>query len=217
MKHSVLVIGLGRFGTAAALELMSLGHQVLAIDADEARVNELAPEVTHAVQLDASDDHALRAVGAADFDHAIVAISGATEASIFATMALRNLGVRNVIAKAASHLHGSILERVGATRVVYPEREMGTRVSHTFSIPSHVIIDYIDVAPGYGMVKIRPPEAFVGRSLKEVDLPGRFSLTPIAIRRGDKVFINPHHDDRIQAGDELSLIGLDERLERLGD
>src|SRR5688572_9306913 len=109
MKHSVMVIGLGRFGSAAARELMALGHEVLAIDSDEARVNDLAPEVTHAIQLDASDDEALKGVGAAEFDHAIVAISTATEASIFATMALKNLGVGNIIAKAATILHGSIL------------------------------------------------------------------------------------------------------------
>ena len=214
MKHSVLVIGLGRFGSAAARELMSLGHEVLAIDVDEARVNDIAPEVTHAVQLDASDDHALTSIGAGDFDHAIVAISGATEASIFATMALKNLGVRNVIAKAATNLHGSILERVGADRVVYPEREMGTRVSHTFSIPH--VIDYIDVAPRFGIVKIRPPESFIGRSLKDLDLTNRMSLTPIALRRGANVTVNPHRDDRIADGDELILIGLDERLDELG-
>ena len=127
MKYQVLVIGLGRFGTAAARELMDLGQEVLAIDSDEDKVNEIAPDVTHAVQLDASDEDALRAAGAGDFEHAIVAISSSAEASIFATMALKNLGVGNVIAKAGTTLHGSILERVGADRVVYPEREMGTR------------------------------------------------------------------------------------------
>ena len=141
MKHSVLVIGLGRFGMAAARELMALGHEVLAIDADEALVNDIAPEVTHAIQLDASDEDAVRAAGASDFQHAIVAISTNTEASIFATMALKNLGVANVIAKASSALHGSILSRVGADRVVYPEREMGQRVSHTFSIRSVMSLD----------------------------------------------------------------------------
>jgi trk system potassium uptake protein TrkA len=215
MKQSVLVIGLGRFGTAAARELMSLGHEVLAIDSDEARVNDIAPEVTHAVQLDASDDDALRAVGAADFEHAIVGMSGNTEASIFATMALKNLGVGNVIAKAATGLHGSILERVGADRVVYPEREMGTRVSHTFAIREAV--DYIDVAPGFGIVKIRPPASFVGRTFRELDLANRFRLTPIAVRRRDEVTVNPHRDDRIEADDELILIGRDEGLERLGE
>ncbi len=215
MNRSVLVIGLGRFGTATALELMRLGHEVLAIDSDEARVNEVAPSVTHAVQLDASDDVALRSVGAGEFDHAIVAISSVTEASIFATMALKNLGVRNVVAKAATALHGSILERVGADRVVYAEREMGTRIAHTFAI-SHVV-DYLDLAPRFGIAKVRPPAGFVGRTLGEIDLLGRLKLTPIALRRGDKVTVNPHRDDRILVGDELIVIGRDEGLERLFD
>jgi trk system potassium uptake protein TrkA len=215
MKHSVLIVGLGRFGTAAALELMALGHEVLAIDNDERRINDIAPDVTHAMQLDASDDEALKAVGAADFDHALVAISGNTEASIFATMALKNLGVANVIAKAATGLHGSILERVGADRVVYPEREMGMRVSHSFSIRD--VIDYIDVAPGFGIVKIHPPKSFVGKSLRELELGTRLGLTPVALRRGADVTVNPHRDDRIQATDELILIGRDDRLEQLGE
>jgi trk system potassium uptake protein TrkA len=215
MKHSVLVVGLGRFGSAAARELMALGHEVLAIDKEEAQVNDLAPEVTHAIQLDASDDDALKAVGAGDFSFAIVAISGATEASIFATMALKNLGVRYVIAKAATVLHGSILERVGADRVVYPEREMGTRVALTFSFRN--VIDYIDVAPGFGIVKLHPPASFVGKSLRELDLANRFKLTPIALRRGRDVTVNPHRDDTIAAGDELILIGLDAKLGELGE
>ena len=215
MKNSVLVIGLGRFGMAAARELMALGHEVLAVDSSEARVNEIASEVTHAIELDASDEEALRAVGAGDFEHAIVAISTNTEASIFATMALKNLGVKNVIAKAATTLHGSILDRVGASRVVYPEREMGARVSHTFNIRS--VIDYIDVAPGFGIVKIHPPQAFVGKTLRELDLANRFNLTPIALRRGSNVTVNPHRDDTVQASDELILIGQDARLEELGE
>lgn len=213
MKHSVLVIGLGRFGSAAARELMALGHEVLAVDRDEAQVNDIAPDVTHAIEADASDEQALKDIGAADFDHAIVAMSSASEASIFATMALRNLGVRNIIAKAASTLHGRILERVGASRVVYPEREMGARVAHSFSIPN--VIDYLDVAPLFGIVKARPPASFTGRTLREVDISGRLSLTPIAIRRGNNVTVNPHRDERIGETDELILIGLDERLERL--
>jgi trk system potassium uptake protein len=210
-----MVIGLGRFGTAAAIELMALGHEVLAIDKEEALVNAIAPEVTHAVQLDASDDGALKSVGAADFDYAIVAISGSTEASIFATMALKNLGVRHVIAKAATGLHGSILERVGADRVAYPEREIGIHVAHTFSL--RTVIDYIDVAPGFGIVKIQPPASFIGKTLRELDLANRFKLTPVALRRGTNVTVNPHRDETIAAGDELMLIGADAKLEELGE
>jgi trk system potassium uptake protein len=210
MKHTVMVIGLGRFGAAAARELMALGHEVLAIDDSEAKVNEIAPDVTHALELDASDEQALRDVGAADFEHAIVAISSNTEASIFATMALKNLGVGNVVAKAANPLHGRILERVGASRVVYPEREMGAQLAHSFSIPH--VVDYLDVAPRFGIVKARPPESFLGKTLRELDFPGRLSLTPVALRRGKQVTVNPSRDERIEAGDELILIGLDEKL-----
>jgi trk system potassium uptake protein len=215
MKTSVLVIGLGRFGSSAARELMKLGHEVLAIDSSETIVNDIAPEVTHAVQLDAADEAALRAIGAAEFDHAIVAISSGVEASIFATMALKKLGVRNVIAKAGNPLHGVILERVGASRVVYPEREMGQRVAHSFSVGN--VLDYLDVAPRFGIVKVRPPEAFVGRTLKDLDLSGRLRLTPIALRRGDDVTVNPHRDEVVRASDELLLIGRDDKLEELSE
>jgi len=213
MKASIVVIGLGRFGAAAARELEQLGHEVLAIDRDEAVVNDIAPEVTHAIQLDASDEGALRSVGAGEFEFAIVAISSVTEASIFATMALKNLGVGHVIAKAASTLHGAILERVGADRVVYPELEMGTRVAHSLAIPG--VIDYLDVAPRFGIVKVHPPRSFVGRSLKDIDLPGRLHVSPIALRRGSEVTFNPHRDMVIAANDELILMAGDDRLEQI--
>ncbi len=214
MKTSVLVLGLGRFGASAARELMRLGHEVLAVDSNESIVNELAPEVTHAVQLDAADEGALRAIGAADFDHAIVAISSGVEASIFATMALKKIGVGNVVAKAGSTLHGAILERVGADRVVFAEREMGERVAHSFAVRQ--VVDYLDVAPRVGIVKVRPPDAWVGRSLKDLDFTGRLQLTPVALRRGDGVTINPHPTEVIRADDELILIGRDDRLDELG-
>ena len=215
MKHSVLVIGLGRFGTAAALELMRLGHDILAVDRAEEPVNDIAPQVTHALQADATDIAALKAIGAAEFEHAIVAISGEAEPSIFATMALKQLGVPNVVAKAGTALHGSILERVGADRVVYPEREMGVRVAHLFAYGN--VVDYIDVAPGFGIVVLHPPKDFVGRTLAELDLPKKFELNPIALRRGDRVTVNPPGDERIGAEDQLFLIGRDEGLARLPD
>ena len=211
--QQVMVIGLGRFGSALARELERLGHEVLAVDRNEAIVNDIADEVTHAVQLDASDEDALRSAGAADFRHAVVAISGLTEPSIFATMALKRLGVRNVIAKAGSRLHGEILDRVGADRVVYPERETGERLAHSFAVAN--IIDYLDVAPEFGIAKIRPPKSFMGKTLGEVDLRGRLSLTPVAIRREKRVIVSPTRDERIVEGDELILIGRDDNLDQL--
>ena len=213
MKPSVLVVGLGRFGTAAALELMALGHEVLALDRDEAVVNDIAPEVTHAAQLDATDEGALKSVGAGDFEYAIVAISSATDASIFATMALKNLGVSQVIAKTATKLHGAILERIGADRVIYAEFEMGRRIAHSLSI--HGVLEYLDVAPGFGIVKLRPPEAWVGRSLGDLDL-ARLQISPVALRRGKDVTVNPSRDVVLDEDCELILLGRDEQLERIG-
>jgi len=213
MAHSVLVIGLGRFGDAAARSLVALGHEVMAIDSDESRINEIAPAVTRALQLDATDPDALRAVGAGDFEHAIVAISESVEASVFATMALKELGVPNVIAKAGSRLHGTILAKAGADRVVFPEREMGQRVAHSFSVSD--VVDYLDVAPDYGIVKLRPPASFVGRSFADLGLESKLGLTPIALRRGDAVTVNPAASMTVADGDELILIGRDDHLEQL--
>src|SRR5262245_8236095 len=130
-KRQIAVLGLGRFGQAVALELSRLGHDVLAVDRDERVVQSIADEVTHAVQADFTDPEALEALGLADFDTVIVAASEALEASIMATVLLRRIGVRRIIAKATHDLHGSILEQVGATRIVYPERETGLRVAHS--------------------------------------------------------------------------------------
>ena len=211
--EQVVVIGLGRFGSSVARELERLGHQVLAIDRSEREVNEIAPEVTHALQLDAADEDALRSAGAGDFHTAIVAISSDAEPSIFATMVLKRLGVRNVIAKAGSLLHGEILARVGADRVVFPERETGLRLAHSFNVPN--VIDYLDVAPNFGIEKIRPPKSFIGRTLGEINMKERFGLTPIALRRGQQVFVNPARDERVAEGDELILIGRDDKLDQL--
>lgn len=211
--EQVMVIGLGRFGSAVARELERLGHQVLAVDRVESRVNDVAPDVTHALQFDAADEEALRAAGAAEFGTAIVAVSSATEPSIFATMVLKRLGVRNVIAKAGTQLHAEILSRVGADRVVLPERETGLRLAHSFNVPN--VIDYLDVAPNFGIEKIRPPRAFLDRTLADLNLKERLGLTPIAIRRGQQVFVNPAREEKVLEGDELILIGRDEHLEQL--
>jgi trk system potassium uptake protein TrkA len=211
--QQVVVIGLGRFGTAVSRELERLGHEVLAIDRNEQRINDIAPDVTHALQLDAADEEALRSAGVAEFETAIVAISTDTEPSIFATMVLKRLGVANVIAKAGSLLHGEILARVGADRVVFPERETGLRLAHSFNMPN--VIDYLDVAPRFGIEKVRPPKSFIGRTLGELDLKGRMELTPVALRRGSQVFVNPARDERVTEGDELILIGRDEKLDLL--
>ena len=213
MSEQVIVVGLGRFGSAAARELHLLGHEVLAVDASEQIVNDIAADVTHAVQADASDENALRAMGAADFEAAIVAISSNTEASVFATLALKKLGVPLVIAKASGPVHGEILRRVGADRVIYPEREAGVDVAHTLRIPD--AIDYIDLAPRFGIARIGVPARFVGQTLRELDLGTRFNVSAVCLSRGEAVTINPHRDERLREGDSLVLIGRDDEIAKV--
>ena len=160
-RRQVAVLGLGRFGQAVALELTRLGHDVLAVDRDERVVQSIADDVTHAVQADITDPDTLEALGLADFDTAIVAVSETLEASIMATVLLRRIGVRRIIAKAAHDLHGSILEQVGAMQVVYPERETGFRVAHSFHAPG--VQDYLDAAPGHPG-RQRGPQPLAGRA-----------------------------------------------------
>jgi trk system potassium uptake protein len=214
-RRQIAVLGLGRFGQAVALELTRLGHDVLAVDRDERAVQSIADDVTHAVQADITDPDALEALGLADFDTAIVAVSETLEASIMATVLLRRIGVRRIIAKAAHDLHGSILEQVGAQRVVYPERETGFRVAHSFHAPG--VQDYLDAAPGYGIARVAVALSWVGQTLGEVDLSGSCRLTVLAVTRAGSVILTPTPDERLRAGDSLIVAGLDEDLERLPD
>jgi trk system potassium uptake protein TrkA len=212
-RQPVAVLGLGRFGQAVARELSRLGHEVLAIDSNEKLVEEIADDVTHAVQADVTDPEALRELGLADFGTAIVAISSELEVSILATVLLKRLGVRRVLAKAANPLHGSILEQVGASRVYYPESETGIRVAHSFAAPG--VRDYLDAAPGYGFARVPVPEGWVGKRLRELDLPATCGVTVVALSREGSVSLYPDLSELLQAGDQLIVAGRDEDLERL--
>jgi trk system potassium uptake protein TrkA len=212
-KQHVAVLGLGRFGQAVARELTRLGHDVLVIDSSEKAVEELADEVTHAAQADVTDTDALQELGLGDFDTAIVAISSQLEASILATVLLKRLGVKRILAKAANELHGSILEQVGASRVVYPERETGLRVAHSFAAPG--VRDYLDVAPGYGFARVPVFEGWIGKRLGELDLRGSCGVSVMALYRDGTVSLHPHPSEVVRAGDQLIVAGLDEDLERL--
>ncbi len=209
MKRQVLVIGLGRFGSSAAIELTRLGHEVLAVDSDARLIQAISDDVTHAVQADATDEDALSALGVADFDTAIVGVSD-IEVSILACVLLKRLGVRRVILKAASVLHAEILQRVGADRVVFPEREMGIRVAHSFAAP--IVSDYLDVAPGYGLARIQVQGDLVGKTLGELDLARSHGLSPLLLRRDQQVMVTPDRTERLRAGDDLIVAGADDKL-----
>jgi trk system potassium uptake protein TrkA len=212
-KRQVAVLGLGRFGQAVARELTRLGHEVLAVDASERVVQEVLPDVTHAAQADVADEDALRELGLRDFHTVVIAITSNLEASILATALVRRLGVGRILAKAGSPLHGSILQQVGATRVVYPELETGMRVAHSFAAPA--VQDYLDVAPGYGIAKAPIPLSAAGKSLGDVGSRADHGVTVLALHRSGEVTLNPPPGELLQAGDELIVAGRDEDLEHL--
>jgi trk system potassium uptake protein len=213
------VIGLGRFGSAMAMTLTELGHDVIGVDGDEARVQQLADVITHALQIDATDEKSLRAAGIQDVDVAVVSIGENIESSLLVVMQLRELGIATIVAKAVTPLHGRILEKLGVSRVIFPEREMAIRIAHSLVMPN--VIDYIELSRDFSIVEVPAPDAFVGRTLKQLELRPRLGLTLIAIKRqsdgGAGVITNiaPSADETIRSGDVLALLGSNERLNQL--
>jgi trk system potassium uptake protein TrkA len=212
-RRQVAVLGLGRFGQTVARELTRLGHDVLALDSNERIVQAVSDDVTHAVQMDFTDEDALSELGLGKFDTAIVAVSTNLEASILTSVLLQRLGVRRIVAKAANQLHGSILEQLGVSRVVYPEHEMGLRVAHSFAAPG--VLDYFDVAPGYGFARLPVTGPIAGKPLGALDLHTTYRVTPLTLLRRGTVTLNPNASEVLREGDELIVAGLDEDLERL--
>ena len=212
-KKQVVVIGLGRFGSSLARTLSDQGNEVLGLDIDLKRVEFVAEFATQAAQADATDEDALREMGVRDFDIGVVAIGGDIKSSILVTLLLKRLGVKTVISKAQDDLHGEILEKVGADRVVYPERETGVRVAHAISTPN--LVDYLEVMAGYGVAKLVVPLSFVGKELGQLELKSRYGLTPLILRRAGELLLNPSRSEKLNQGDVLVLSGKDEQLEAL--
>lgn len=207
----ILVLGLGRFGSSIARTLVQLGNEVLAIDRDPRVVQELAVDLTHVVEADTTSEQALRQLGVGDFDRAIVAIGSHMEASILTTSLLVDLGVRTIWAKAITPSHGRILERVGATRVVYPEQEMGERVAH---LVSGALVNYIEFDDGFALVETAAPERYVGKTLREAHIRSEHGVTVVCVKRPGQDFTYATPETRIEAGDLLIVAGETRHAER---
>lgn len=207
------VIGLGRFGASVARTLYQQGYEVLAIDSNEERVQAINDEVTQAVQADTTDDNTLKELGIRNFDVVIVAIGEAVQANILTALQLKELGVKYIVAKASSKLHGKLLEKIGADRVVYPERDMGRRVAH--NLVSSNVLDYIELSPNLGIVEVTAPQSLVGKSLAETNLRVEFEINVVAIKHGDQLVVPPRPDDRISEQDVLVVVGGSEGIRRL--
>ena len=215
MKKQVIVVGLGRFGSSVAETLFNLGYDVLAVDKDEARIQSIATRVTHAVQGDATSEAVLKELGIEKFDVAIVAVGTDIQSSVLSTILLKRLGVPYIIARAENELHGSILEKIGADKVVYPEREMGSRVVHVLTLKD--VVDYIPVLQRYGVAKLVAPPYFAGMTLSDAGFgrKGKWGVVALLVQHGNELVVAPSDTEIMREGDILVVIGSDDKLEGL--
>lgn len=202
---SYIVVGLGRFGTQVAKKLYELGCEVLAVDNSNTKVQQVSNDVTHAVVADARDKDVLRALGAKDFDCAIVAIGDSLADSVLATMNLKELGVPKVICKASDETHRQVLKKLGADQVVIPEQENAARLAK--SLASRNVLDYIELSDDYGIVEVPAPNPWLDKSLIELNVRAKLGVNILAVRRGGDITVSPSADFRILQGDVLVVLG----------
>jgi trk system potassium uptake protein len=207
----VVVIGLGRFGTSVALSLLRLGHEVMAIDEDETLVQKWSDDLSHVVSADSTDEDALRQLGVQHFTSAVVAIGTDIEASVLTVLALAELGVKEVWAKAISRKHGQILERVGANHVVFPETAMGERVAH---LVTGAMIDYIEFDDGFSIARTKAPPQARGKTLEQSGVRTRYGVTVVGVKRRGHDFTYARPETDVHSGDELIVSGPTEKVEK---
>lgn len=207
------VIGLGRFGSNLACALTRLGHDVLAIDTDEQQVQKYSHILTHVVQGNSTDEDVLHAVGIRNFDCVIVAIGGNIQDNVLTTMLVKEMGIKYVVAKAQNSVHGRMLEKVGADRVVFPEGEMGQRVAH--NLVSTNILDYIELSPEISIVEITVPKQVLNKTLAETNFRTKFSINVLAIKRGNQIIVAHMADDKLQDDDILIVMGSNDAIREL--
>lgn len=211
MRKQFAIIGMGRFGSSVAKTLSQLGFEVLAIDHREETVQEVSAFVTHAVQADSTDEEALRALGIRNFDVVVVAIGEDIQASILTTLILKEMGIAKIIVKAVNDLHGKVLKKIGADKVVYPERDMGQRVAH--HLISSNIIDYIELSADYSIVEIKVSNQMIGKSLKQLDIRAKYGCNVIAIKQNEKLIIPPSAEESLRMDDILVIVGKNSDLQ----
>ena len=216
MKKQVVVIGLGRYGSSIAKELYQIGHDVLAIDLAEQNVQDMLGHVTYGVKADGTNEAVLKELGVSNFDVAVVAIGSDMQASILVTVILKHMGIPFIVTRAINELHGIAMERLGADKVVYPEQEMGRRLAHLGFEPG--VLDYMEVAPNYGITKQRPPKQIIKHTLEGAGLAGardKYGIAVLAIRRGREYVLIPSKEEEIRPGDILIVAGNNDQLAKI--
>ncbi|AFV01042.1 MULTISPECIES: TrkA family potassium uptake protein [unclassified Dehalobacter] len=209
-----VVIGIGRFGKSVATSLYKLGYEVLVIDNSEKEIQDIANQVTQAVQLDARDEEALKRLGIRNFDVAIVGIGDDIQSNILVSVLLKELGVQRVVAKAKDALHGRVLEKIGVDRVIYPERDMGIRVAHNLT-STNDLLEYIELSPDYSIIEVYAPREFVDKTIGKLNLRATYQVSVIAIKSVEEIIAAPGAEALIKQGDILVVIGSNQAISNL--
>jgi trk system potassium uptake protein TrkA len=213
--RSFAIVGLSTFGFYLSKYLSDRGFDVLAIDLDESRIDKVKEFVTKAVILDATDKNALDSLGITDFDVVIVSLGDRIDASILVTLYLKELGVKEIIAKASTEDHGKILDRIGATTVVFPERDVALRLSR--SLENINVLDAVPLSPGVSILEFGPLNSFLGKTLRELDLRNKYGVQIVVIKElvPENLVIVPRPDHKIKDSDILVGIGRDKDFEKM--
>jgi len=219
------VIGLGRFGASVAETLAKKGQQVIAIDKDEELVHDIMDSVTKSVCLDASEEKAAKSVGLDKVDVAICAIGTDVESSILVTLLLKELGVPVIVCKATNAAHKKVLEKIGATKVILPEKDTGERLAQTLISVSDTVLEHIGLSENSSIIEIIAPKEFVGQTLRDLKIRVEYGVNVIAIKKKKKVIppkgkeiekeeinVNPQADDVVTKGDILVVFGENDKL-----
>lgn len=208
---SYIVIGLGLFGAETARQLCSLGCEVLAMDISSELVQRVSNDVTHAVVGDGQDKEVLRALGAGNFDCAIIAIGDDLAASVLTTMNLKELEVPYIVCKAHDETHRRVLEKLGVDRVVIPEYEFAGKLARSLS--SHNVLDYIELSEDYGILEVPAPKSWVGKTILELNVRAKLGVNIIAVESGKTTNVSPSAHYRISEGDLMVVLGDNRALE----
>ena len=212
-KKQYVVFGIGRFGSALCRALAEMGHEVLAVDANEEHIRMITPYVTQALQLNATDEEAMHSIGVRNFDAVVVSIGDNLRDSILVTMLCKELGAKYLLGKATDELHAKMLKKMGADRVVFPERDMGIRVAKTLVSPK--VLDLINLTGDYTMADIQTPESWIGHTIREIDIRRRFNVNVLGVHRDDDILMSLTAETRILEGDDLLVLGRRGDVERI--
>lgn len=210
---SFAILGLGKFGQSVAETLHNMGHNILVVDNCEENLNHISPKITHAILGDVTDEALIKSLDIKSFDAAIVAIGDNIQSSVLSTLLLKEAGAKYILAKAQNELHATVLKKVGADKIILPEKDMGIRVAYNLVTPN--ILDLIELSPEYSIVEITVPENWAGKSLKDSKIRNKYGINIIAIKNNNSFIVAPDADYVIKKDDTLVIIGSNSDISKI--